>query len=782
MVAGFLAIILIFTFLGLLASRQANDIMVAADQVVLRSEALQHLGEAKAATADQVQAMYELILENDQSKVDNFAAAQQRRIQALRQAGEHVESAKESDWMFRLQDASAQFDDNFFARLLPAWQSGDQEMAISWEKVGDANIVTMASLTSLIETSFNSSNQDAQIVAETAATGAKRYILFATGIGLILSSIVIAIAVRRLSRPVAELKKVSQAMTRGELGNRVPIHTNDEIADLGRSFNLMAEAIENKITQLTNLSDIALAISSELEWERVVGIVMEKGMQLTGSQAAAIVLFDEARGVFTDVYTKELSPSFVGRMQFRPGGLAEKVLSNNTAVFSDDIQADHRLSRLVREEGIRAFICLPLKVKKQRLGVFYVYSREFDSYGREELAPLSILSNQAAIAIQNAQIFERSQEEAVTDGLTNLYNQKYFYSRLREEMERSSRNDSNLSLIFCDLDKFKAFNDLNGHGCGDQALKEVSGIITDSKRAIDIAARYGGEEFAIILPETDSHGAEIIANRIRRRVAGSSFRAKSGENGHLTASMGVASFPRDASLIHDLVDKADWAMYYGKRQGGNRVIQFRQESDSYGQENPIEDIMSEELHLAAIQALAASVDERTPFCERHSESVARLAAGIASEMELPDEEVYRIRVAGLLHDIGFVSVPDEVLNKRETLTSEEWERIKQHPEVGATIIQHISSLESFIPVIRHHHERYDGAGYPDGISRDAIPMGARIVSVADAYQAMVCDRPYRKAMSAEEALLEMSTVSGTQFDPVVVEALIRVLKQQKSRV
>lgn len=780
MIAGFLAIIAIFSALGLLASRQANEIMVAADEVVQRSEALRHMGEAKSAMAGQVQAMYELILENDKSKVENFAAAQQQRLVAVQKAGEHVETDQEAEWIRRLQDTSAEFDDNFFNRLVPAWQTARRDEALKWEKQGDAYIATMVSLIGLLESSFNNSNQDAQIVAEGSAAGARSYILFATGIGLALSAVVIAVAVRRLSRPVAELKKVSMAMAEGDLSSRVHIQTQDEIADLGRSFNLMAASIEKKITQLTNLSEIALAISSELEWERVVGIVMEKGIQLTGSQAAAIVLYDDDRGVFTDVYTKDLSPAFVSRMQFRPGGLAETVLLGNQALFSDDIKAEHRLSRLVREEGIRAFICLPLKVKQQRLGVFYVYSREFEAYGRDELAMLTILSNQAAIAIQNAQVFERTQEEAVTDGLTNLYNQKYFYARLREEMERSSRNGTPLSLIFCDLDKFKLFNDLNGHGYGDQALKEISRIITDSKRAVDIAARYGGEEFAIILPETDAGGAEIIAHRIRRRIAGHSFQAKAGRNGHLTASIGIASLPRDASLIHDLVDKADWSMYYGKRLGGNRVVLFQEESDSYGQAVPIEDIMSAELHLAAVQALAASVEERSPFCEKHSESVARLAAGIAFEMQLTEEEVYSIRVAGLLHDIGFVSVPHEVINKREHLTADEWERIKQHPDVGATIIKHISSLEGFIPVIRHHHEHYDGQGYPDGIAGEKIPLGARIVSVADAYQAMVCDRPYRKAMTMEQALLEMNTVAGSQFDPQVVEALVRVLKQQKS--
>ncbi|MDO8736634.1 MAG: diguanylate cyclase, partial [Thermoleophilia bacterium] len=596
-----------------------------------------------------------------------------------------------------------------------------------------------------------------------------------------LSLIIALIAARRLSRPVRELNEASLAMTRGDLDRRVQVSTNDEIAELGGSFNLMADSVQHKIEQLTYLSDIALVVSSELDWERVVETVMDKGMELTDSQAAAISLFDEKRGEFTDTYTRGLSDAFVNKMQFRKGGLAEEVLVGDQAVFSDDIQSGHRLSKLARAEGIKAFICLPLKVRKKKLGVFYVYSKDFEIYGREELSVLSILSNQAAIAIQNAMMFEQSQEEAVTDGLTGLYNQRYFYSRLREEIDRAARNQKPLSVIFCDLDRFKSFNDVNGHGMGDQALKEVSRIITESKRAIDIAARYGGEEFALILPETDTSGAQIIAHRIRRRVAGFTFNAKSPNSSPLTTSIGVASYPEDANHANDLVDKSDWSMYYGKRQGGNRVTLFHEESADYGRVN-LEDLVREELHLAAAQALAASVDERGSRDQRHAESVARLASVIAAEMRMDDEEIHQIRVAGLLHDIGLVTVPQEIINKRDHLSAEEWRRIKEHPEVGETILKHIASLEGFLPVVRHHHEHFDGAGYPDGLTKDQIPLGARILAVADAFQAMISERPYRRALTTDEALTELQMSAGTQFDPVVVDVFVSLFRTRQAKV
>lgn len=781
MVAGFIAIVAIFSILGLAVTHEVSETRKLSNEALDRAGAVQHMEEAKSAAAEQIQANYELILEKNESKIASFEEARSRRQNAISEARAHAGTTQEVEWFDELEQVSAQFDENFLSGMVPAWRSGDEALTLALGKEADGLLISMGNYGSLIGANFKARNYSAQQAADVSATEARTYTFFAAFAGVGLSLLITLIAARRLSRPVRELNEASLAMTRGDLDRRVQVSTNDEIAELGGSFNLMADSVQHKIEQLTHLSDIALAVSSELDWERVVGTVMEKGMELTDSQAAAISLYDEDRGEFTDTYTRGLSDAFVYKMQFRKGGLAEEVLVGNQVVFSDDIQSGHRPSKLARVEGIKAFICLPLKVRKKKLGVFYVYSKEFEVYGREELSVLSILSNQAAIAIQNAMMFEQSQEEAVTDGLTGLYNQRYFYSRLREEIDRAARNQKPLSVIFCDLDRFKSFNDVNGHGMGDQALKEVSRIITESKRAIDIAARYGGEEFAIILPETDTSGAQIIAHRIRRRVAGFTFNTKSRNAIPLTTSIGVASYPEDANHANDLVDKADWSMYYGKQQGGNRVTLFHEESGDYGRVN-LEDLVREELHLAAAQALAASVDERGSRDQRHAESVARLASVIAAEMRMEDEEVHQIMVAGLLHDIGLVTVPQEIINKRDHLSAEEWRRIKEHPEVGETILKHIASLESFLPVVRHHHEHFDGAGYPDGLTREQIPLGARILAVADAFQAMISERPYRRALTMDEALNELQMSAGTQFDPDVVDVFVSLFRTRQAKV
>lgn len=775
--SGFIAIVIVFSALGLLVTHELSAVHNSSTEAMDRGKAVQDIKDADAAALEQIQVIYELILEGEAEKIEAFRDLGERRDLALITAKVHAESEQEKRYFSQLEKANSDFDENFLNKLVPAWQAGDYAAMMTYEEEADILLLNIKNKVTIISSSFSERAGQAGEAADQASAEARSYLILAAIAGISLSLFITVISYRRLNKPVRELKEAGMAMVQGDMERRVRVTTGDEIGELGKSFNLMAAAVQNKIGQLTHLADIALAISSELDWSRVLDVVMEKGIELTGSDAAAIVLFDEDAQQFTDVYTKELSEEFTSKMRFRPGGLAEQVLIGDQVVFSDDLQTEFALSKMARDEGITSFICLPLKVRKRKLGIFYVYSKELEAFGREEVAMLSILSNQAAIAIQNAKIFERSQEEALTDGLTGLYNQRHFYARLQEEIERAARSKKPLSIIFCDLDHFKAFNDTNGHALGDKALRETARIITESKRTIDVAARYGGEEFALILPDTDSSGAQIIAHRIRRRVAALTFEGKSDKKLNLTISIGVSSYPSDATASMDLVEKADWSMYYSKRHGRNKVTLFHEEAGEYGRLS-LEDLVQEEFHMAAAQAIAISAGSRENYDQEHSESVARISSVIASAMNLDEDEIHKIRVAGLLHDIGLVSVPADILKKRDALDDSEWKRIREHPEIGTEILRHISNLEGFLPVVRHHHEHFDGAGYPDGLKRDDIPLGARIVSVADAFQAMTSERPYRQEMSVEQALIELRKGAGKQFDPTIVDLFVRLMQQQ----
>lgn len=781
MAIGFIGIVAIFTFLGVLILFQVGGARTSTGEAVRRFEAVSYLQDFTTALGAQTQAHYEFIFENREDRLADFREAQQRRQAALVGMRERVETEDDLRMLDELEAAAAAFDANFLNNMQSAWRAGNRDAVFAGEFVSDSLLKNIDNISARLAGDLYNQNQEVRRDVDTAVSEAGTQLLLASLIGIALSLIIAIMATRRLIRPVEELKETCRAWSAGDIERRVSITSGDEIAELGEFFNHMADSFQQKIGQLTRLSDIALAISSELDWDYVIDIVMQKGTELTDSQAAAIVLYDEEERKFTDVYTRGLSDNFVTNMSFRSGGLAEEALEGTApAVFSDDVGARHKLSKLCHEGGITAFMCLPLKVHQNKLGVFYVYSTEVAAYGQEEFSVLRILANQAATAIQNAWMFRLSQKEAVSDGLTGLYNQRYFYSRLKEEIDRSERNNKALSLIFADLDQFKSFNDMHGHALGDKALKEVAQIITESKRAIDVAARYGGEEFAIVLPETESSGAQIIAHRIRRRVAGLRFETKSEAGAHMTISIGVSSFPEDAGKSQDLVEKADWAMYYGKRQGGNRVTLFHEEASVY-ERVTLDDLVREDHHLSPVNAMTESIEKPGTYEQEHAESVARLAADIANEMKLDKNDIHRIRIAGLLHDIGLVSIPEDVINKRGSLNAEEWNIIRQHSESGESILEHVSSFKDFLPLVRHHHEHFDGAGYPDGLSKYSIPIGARVIAVADAYQAMVSERPYRRAFMLEEAVEKIKAGAGTQFDPNIVKVFLSLIGKQRTR-
>jgi diguanylate cyclase (GGDEF)-like protein len=364
---------------------------------------------------------------------------------------------------------------------------------------------------------------------------------------------------------------------------------------------------------------------------------------------------------------------------------------------------------------------------------------------------------------------------ATTDPLTGLPNHRALMSSLDRELERALRYRRPCSLIFFDVDHFKALNDTLGHPAGDGALNEIGLVAGRVLRGIDILGRLGGEEFLAILPDTDQEGAALAAERVRAAVAGHGFLLSEAVN--LTCSLGVATYPDDAGDRDELIELADRAMYAAKTLGRNQV---RSISDAGlpGLAGGLRWAGSREeiTLLGTVEALGALVDARDAYTGEHTRAVAGMSVRIALALGLDRSETKLIDLAAQLHDIGKVAVPDAVLLTPGRLTPEQWALIRTHPVVGADVVRHVPALSSIAHIILSHHERWDGKGYPDGLQGQDIPLGARIVAVADAFDAMTTDRPYRPAMSREDALAEVQRCSASQFDPTIVEALTRVLE------
>jgi diguanylate cyclase (GGDEF)-like protein len=378
--------------------------------------------------------------------------------------------------------------------------------------------------------------------------------------------------------------------------------------------------------------------------------------------------------------------------------------------------------------------------------------------------------------------FLQVEARATHDRLTGIANRETLLTTLVAEIERASRHHTWLSVAFIDIDRFKPINDSYGHNSGDAVLRQVASLIADNIRASDLFGRYGGEEFMLILPETQPDEAVLLAEKLRNLVANQALVIAGNQRLRVTISIGVAGEVGSQLQIDALVDQADAAMYAAKSLGRNRTYPYR----AVDENAPVRRAPISSEHRAAAtaigrwandtatEALASVLAPQPHHRGRPSDMIASLATGIALELGLPVEEIERIRVASLLHDLGKLAVPPEILDKPTALSDGEWQAIGEHPRIGQVILEQASSLRESIPVVLHHHERFNGGGYPHGLRGNEIPIGARIVSVADAYHAMVHDRPYKTALTHDQALAELRANAGTQFDPDVVNVFCAV--------
>jgi two-component system, cell cycle response regulator len=373
-----------------------------------------------------------------------------------------------------------------------------------------------------------------------------------------------------------------------------------------------------------------------------------------------------------------------------------------------------------------------------------------------------------------AELRSRISDTARTDPLTGLLNRRALEEMLDMELERATRAERPLSVIIGDLDSFAAVNERHGHAAGDGILQLVAGDCLKWKRRIDQVARIGGEEFALLLPETDERGAFIVAERLRRAT----HRTFAEAAVPVTISFGVASSPAHGTDAVGLLRAADRAVAAAKDLGRDRTVIYSDEvartlAESGGEADS-------ELQLATVIALAEALDIRDTGTGQHSHTAGRYAELMARELGFDEEHVERVHLAGVLHDIGKIGISDLVLSKPGPLDAEEWQEMYTHPEIGARLLSR-PEFDDLRAWILAHHERPDGIGYPYGLSGDEIPVEARILAVADAYEAMTADRVYRPALGDEGARAELQAGAGTQFDPEVVSAFLRALDAGHAR-
>lgn len=597
------------------------------------------------------------------------------------------------------------------------------------------------------------------------------------GLSLLLGGAGIFLVRSGMVRPLRDLADETSRIAAGAYDGRVTVISRDEIGQLAETFNRMADAVAEKTRGLTALNRIAGSLTSSLSQSETLDQIMYHGADLSGAAATCIAFYDQKTGLFNDWATHGLSDRFVRNMVFNPGGLADETFTTGTHVLSNDLPGTrHRLSRLARDEGIRSFICLPLTSRRNPLGVIYFYRKDRDTFAADEIALLQTFTHMAAGVLENARLHARVEAEARIDALTGLLNRRSFDRRLAAEHSRASRFNKPYALALLDIDHFKRINDSHGHPAGDAVLAQFAQILARQFREVDVVARYGGEEFAVILPEISGSVAKGVAERVRRAVAATPFMLPDGREIGATVSIGVSCYPNCADSPEAAVNTADQALYIAKQAGRNRVLLYRETLKARIEKDPDLIIALLRENPDNVLPVVTAVAAKAPFLHPHTDKVLEAAALLAQALGLSAEERDMLRLAAQLHDIGMATIPDALCAKTTALTPEEWGIIKQHPVTGAAYLEQVPELRHLAPLVRHHHERYDGAGYPDGLKGEAMPKLARVLAVADAYGSMTSDWPGHTAVPPVQARERLKAGAGTQFDPAMVDALLRALK------
>jgi diguanylate cyclase (GGDEF)-like protein len=542
-------------------------------------------------------------------------------------------------------------------------------------------------------------------------------------------------------------------------------------AERSRRQKGQLEAIGSAAQVLTRAKDMKAALTDQAS----------SIASATGFDFVSIDVYDAAAGRFASlaqVWLDVFDPD-------HPDELASSILASGEPRLIVDLQHDEKLS-----EGLRAFFkqslltsgaVLPMTFQDELLGTIAFVSYKPRTFAPEEVESMESLANQMATALKAMRMYDelaRAREEtqqyagrierqqgklrkqaaklrqlASTDALTGLCNYARWHATLERRLTRARTTGKPLSVIVADVDDFKLFNDTYGHLAGDEALRVISSAIGSACRRTDVIGRCGGDEFMIILPNTERQAASRVA------------KARATEAIPLRLAIGIAAFPEDGMTKDGLIGYADAAMYDSKTLPPADVA-------SVGGEESPDQVGYPNSAFGLLDGLVRSIDRRDHYTRAHSENEAQYAVLMGEALGLSDESLRALRIAGLLHDVGKVGIPDRILRKPGRLTEDERETMQRHVLITERIVAGVPHLEDVLSAASSHHERFDGTGYPRGLRGEDIPILGRLLAVADAFSAMTEDRPYRKALPLSAAIRELRDCAGTQFDPDLVEIFI----------
>jgi diguanylate cyclase (GGDEF)-like protein len=548
------------------------------------------------------------------------------------------------------------------------------------------------------------------------------------------------------------------------------MRTVDDIcvqAALAVQHGQYADAARQQAEEQTALLRVSQAVISGKDLQVILAEVARVSLAFEGVEACRIVLWHQETDQFElaaeqNVRDWQMFYQVGDRYPAADWPSSRAIIHSKTArgyqTSDQELTARERANHVA--DQIQAFHSFPIMVGDSAVGVLSLLNRAKVRFSPSAVRIGHELAAQAAHAIDRTNLFRQLHRRAETDGLTGLLNHRAGFETLDRELAAAKKLDEPLSIIILDLDDFKLFNDTHGHLTGDSVLVEVSHALKESCRARDYVARYGGDEFLLILPGTSNELAAQVADRLLRRMERATVRVGSLEL-PIRTSVGLATYPRDASNRQELIAYGDAAMYSAKELGGGQLGTVQKATRSL-----------EVTVFGALSGLVRAVDRKDRYTKDHSDLVAEYAVRIGNYMRLSGAEINALDIAGQLHDVGKIAVPDSILRKPGRLTPDEEAMIRQHVVFSELMIKGVPNLELVLQAVGHHHERWDGLGYPYNKAGEEIPLLGRILALADALAAMTHDRPYRKGRTLEQALTELRKGAGSQFDPGLVDPAV----------
>jgi len=524
--------------------------------------------------------------------------------------------------------------------------------------------------------------------------------------------------------------------------------------------NTRTKELAVKTDQLLALQALTTAINETLDEDKVLNAAVEQARVAFDAEAVAIWLHEA--GEVSD----RLAPHACVGMP----GTSDPIRRAAECQLSDTCLSQTIVAVSGHQQITFEYLQAPLRSRGIVLGKIGVLRCLVD-YTQEEIKLLDSMTLHVSTAYDNAKQFWNARDAADRDPVTGLLNHRAIHEYLDTAIELESAFEEPLAVILADIDNFHLFNDTYGHPVGDDVLRKIGKILDSTLVAPCKVGRYRGDEFIIVLPGLDSGLAISLAQRLQFLI--SELDLKYGEDDRSipsSMSFGVAAFPKDSTDRQDLLITANSNLRTAKNSEDHIVA--------------LSDLQRahRELRVSSsfrmLDGMVTAVDNKDSYTRRHSEDVTDFALWIADEFGLDDETKQTLRAGGLLHDVGKIGVPDEILHKPGRLTDEEYAIMKQHPTLGALIVGGVSGMENILDIVKHHHEQWDGSGYPDALAGEDIPFNARLVAVADAMSAMTTDRPYRKGLSMDVALNRVREGMGTQFDPEIAAAFLRVAESR----